>query len=68
MTNLHETLCDIALGNGYSERALVTALQYTNKPSQLQAIVRFIKGTNTMHDAFELQQLAKDIYALTEAA
>jgi len=68
MTDLHETLTHIAAGITYSERALVTALQYTNKPAQLQAIVRFIKGTNTSEDGFELQQLANDIHAQTEAA
>lgn len=68
MTNLHETLSHIAAGITFSERALVTALQYTNKPNQLQAIVRFIKGTNTTDDGFELQQLANDIHAQTEVA
>jgi hypothetical protein len=62
MTPLNQTLTDIALGNTYSEQALVTALHYTDKPAELQTIVRYIKGTNTTSDGIVLQWLANRIY------
>jgi hypothetical protein len=62
MKLIYESIAAIAIGDTYSEKTLVSALSYTDKPSQLMAIVRYLKGCATASDSTELQQLSVDIF------